>query len=670
MANYIITKNKNHFKKLGFHAFALLEDLENLPDRIAIDTETTGLIPKHCDIFCVQIGTGKDNYIIHMYDDNFEFQDIVPYIKDKELVGHNITFDVGFFHKYGFYPKNVFDTMLASKIIYNGDIDKMRNDFGTVMHRELDVYYDKTDQKNIHIVKLSQESTIKYSFNDVDRLLELHDGLLDKLEENGQLETYFLHCRYTRALAYMESCGLPINSEKWLAKMKYDEEQVLLRGNQIKEYIYDTLKQFADMQIDMFSDEKRILVSLTSPIQMIKVFEALGINVLDKDDKKSINEAVITKTKHDFVTLWLQFQEANHRVSTFGKSIYNKIEDGRIYTSFNPAVDTARLSSRRGGINFLNFPSDKITRDCFEAKPGFKMIVCDYSAQEGVIMADISGDAAMTASVVEGKDLHCMLAKVLFPELEDLTDEDITVNHKAKRTAAKVPRFLFSYGGNGYTLHVQENIPKDRAYEIEKGFKELHAGLYSWGDTVYATAVKTGFIVSAEGWRLRLPKFELFEKYGTEVNNISKDQWKLYKEGKLEHQRKELCKEAKKEFKLVNTEAYNYYKSKRKVISDYFKIKSSYMRLCLNNPIQSTGAHQIKRATIYLFDWIIENDYIGRVKICNSVHDELVVEVEDSLAEETRLIVQKLMKEAGNYYLTNLTLEAEAALGASWYEAK
>jgi hypothetical protein len=30
------------------------------------------------------------------------------------------------------------------------------------------------------------------------------------------------------------------------------------------------------------------------------------------------------------------YQNANHRVTTFDKSIYDKTIDGRIYTNFNP----------------------------------------------------------------------------------------------------------------------------------------------------------------------------------------------------------------------------------------------------------------------------------------------------------------------------------------------
>ena len=41
--NYIITKNKNYFENIGNYNFCGLEELKKLPDKIAIDTETTGL---------------------------------------------------------------------------------------------------------------------------------------------------------------------------------------------------------------------------------------------------------------------------------------------------------------------------------------------------------------------------------------------------------------------------------------------------------------------------------------------------------------------------------------------------------------------------------------------------------------------------------------------------
>ena len=671
--NYIVCKNKIPFEAIGEYNYCTLEDMV-LPEIISCDSETTGLQPRNCDMFCFQIGTGDNNYIIVMYNDNYEFSDLVPYIEDKTMIFHNALFDVGFCYKYGFYPKKVKDTMLASKILYNGGVDEhylpIRHDFGSVMKRELGVVYDKTDQKNIHIVKLSQTSTIEYSFNDVDRLIELHDALMVKIDIGGFTETYNLHCRYIKALAYIEQCGLPISSKAWNEKMLEDVQNTIKWKEIIENYIYDHLKQYADSQIDMFDTKKRIHISIGSPLQMIKVFNALGIETKDKDGKDSIGENIISKSKHEFVKMWLSFQEANHRVTTFGNSIYKQIEDERIYTNFNPMVDTARLSTRKGNINFLNFPSDSITRKCFKANKGNVIIVCDYSGQETVVAADLSGDAAMTASVVNGDDLHCAFARILFPELKDLDDKTIINEHKAKRQSAKSPRFAFQYGGSAYTIHQNEGIPLEKAYKIENAFKELHEGLYTWGDIVFKESINQGYIESADGWKLALPKFDKFKEYKEKVESITKEQWTMYKQGKLDYKKKFDEKEKGIDYNYIYPRAVDFYKSKKTEVSQFFKLKSEYQRLCLNNPVQARSAHQLKLATSILFDWIVANNYIGKIKIVNTVHDEIIVECVEELKNIAKQAVEDSMLEGGNYYLTNLKIKADANIGKSWGEAK
>jgi len=666
--NYIVCKDKKPFMSIGEYNYCSLEDMI-LSDVISFDLETTGLSPRNCDIFCAQLGTGKDNYLIVMYNNNYCFEDLIPYIKNKILIGHNILFDLGFMYKHNFYPENVLDTMLASKILYNGD-STIRHDFGSVMKRELDVVYDKTDQKNIHIVKLSQASTIEYSFNDVDRLIELHTVLCNKIDLEGFRATYDLHCRYIRALAYMEQCGLPISSESWNNKMKKDLENTFKWKQVIEEYIYDNLPQFANSQVDMFDDKKRIHISITSPLQMIKVFNALGILTKDRDGKDSINESIISKSKHEFVNMWLKYQEANHRVTTFGDKIYQQIENERIYTNFNPMVDTARLSTRKGHINFLNFPSDSITRDCFKANEGNVMIVCDWSGQETVVAADLSGDAAMTASVVNGNDLHCAFARVLFPKLAYLDDETIIKEHKEKRQAAKSPRFAFQYGGSAFTIHQNEGIPLNEAYKIENAFKELHEGLYTWGNKVFEESVKKGYIESADGWKLALPKFEEFKEYKNKVEAITKEEWQFYKQGKLDVKKFYEEKEKGNKYDYKFPKSVKFYKSKKTEVSQFFKLKSEYQRLCLNNPVQSRSAHQLKLATTMIFEWIISNNYINKIKIVNTVHDEIILEAPENLGEIVKNKLSECMIEGGNYYLTNLTIKADANIGNSWYSAK
>lgn len=670
MANYIITKNKDYFKTIGDYMYCDLTDMI-LPSTISLDLETTSLKAILGDIFAIQIGTGENNYLIHCYDNNYIPQDVFPYLKDKILIGHNLTFDLGFFYKYGFYPEKVKDTFIASKILYNG-IKEYRHDFGTVFERELGISYDKSEQKNINKIKLSTSKSIQYCFNDVDRLIELHNHLETKIVEGSFKETYDLHCEYIKALAYMEQCGVPLSKEKWLQKIELDKQVLKEKEELVSNYITKNLPQFYQQQLDLFITEPILGLDLTSPKQMIPVFKALNINVLDDEKKESISENVIKKTKHEFVDLWLDYQSAKHDVTTFGENILQKVINGRIYTSYNPILDTARISSRKGDVNTLNLPANKRTRECIEAKEGYQMIVCDYDGQETRVGADITGDEAMIDSIVNGSDLHCAFARVLYPELEELSDEEIIKEHKDKRTAAKAPRFAFAYGANAYTIHVNEGIPLKEAKIIEDAYKNLHAGIYEWGDKKLQEVLKLGYIESTMGFKLHLPDFERFKELQIKVEQISKREWELYKEGKEEYNKLEKAKEQKIIYEIQKKTEYDYYLKNKSLISRFFKLKAQYYRLTLNNPVQATSAHQTKLAACMLFDFIKENNHLGLAKICIIPHDEFVMEVKDELTELYKEKLGYFMREAGDKFISNplIKMGADANIGKNWYEAK
>lgn len=682
MSSYIITKNPEYFRKLGDYNFCSLSVLEDLPQTIAFDTETTGLIPRRDDFFCVQIGTGKDNFIIDFYTstDAYTFYDVIPFIKNKTLILHNALFDLGFCYKYNFFPAkhNIRDTMLASKILHNGQ-SWIRHDFGSVMERELELIYDKSDQKNINRIKLSHASTIEYSFNDVRRLIDLHDVLYQKILDGGFKQTYLLHCAWIRALAYMESCGIPVSSEMWKDKMEVDKENQKKAEEEIKAYIREKLPRYAVQQISLFDGEsKDITVQLTSPKQMIKIFQDFGVNTKNRDGKDSIEESIISKSHHEFVKMWLKFQEANHRVTTFGDNILQSIEDERLFTNFNPMVDTARLSTRKGHINFLNFPADKETRNCFKASGDNVMIVCDFEGQENVVLADKSGDEVMTDSVVNGSCLHSAFARVLFPEIADLSDDEIKDHHSDKRSKAKAPRFAFAYGGNAFTIHVNENIPLKQAEEIEKSFKELHSGVFKWGEKELDKAILTGYIESAAGWKLYLPHFDKFKFLQKKVEDISNEDWARYKRGKSDYSRYYEIKRAnvdlpadkKKQFVAKYPEDLEFYRSKKETVSDYFKLRSGYQRLVLNNPVQSCASHQTKLSMLLMFEWILEQGLQWKVRIANAVHDEIILECPFNLKEIVSEKLTETMKNGADQFLTNLKMGAEAHYNYTWYLAK
>jgi hypothetical protein len=63
------------------------------------------------------------------------------------------------------------------------------------------------------------------------------------------------------------------------------------------------------------------------------VFEQLEIPTKDKDGKDSINESIINLNMSLFRCGYISKCKSS---TTFGQSIYDKIDDGRIYTNFNP----------------------------------------------------------------------------------------------------------------------------------------------------------------------------------------------------------------------------------------------------------------------------------------------------------------------------------------------
>jgi DNA polymerase I-like protein with 3'-5' exonuclease and polymerase domains len=359
-------------------------------------------------------------------------------------------------------------------------------------------------------------------------------------------------------------------------------------------------------------------------------------------------------------------------VSTYGENILNKIKDGRIYTNFNPVLDTARISTRRGGVNILNFPANKRTRECFVATEGYKMVVADYEGQENVVGADLHKDAVMIASIKNGDDLHSAFARLIFPELKELTDNEIKSDHKDKRQFSKAPRFCFSYGGTGFTAAKSLNIPVEEGERLEKLYRELHPGVYEWGEKKLARAMTLGYIESADGFKLALPFYDEFEELHQWMESKDSEFWVRYKEGKEQAKLRAEAEEKGKEFRVTNAPSLTHYDKVRPKLSKYFSRRGKYFRLSLNNPVQATSAHQTKRAASLLFEYIVENGHFGKAKICNIPHDEMVLEVREDLAEEYKKVLEQCMVEGGNHYLTSglVEIKAEANIGESWYEAK
>jgi DNA polymerase I-like protein with 3'-5' exonuclease and polymerase domains len=85
-------------------------------------------------------------------------------------------------------------------------------------------------------------------------------------------------------------------------------------------------------------------------------------------------------------------------------------------------------------------------------------------------------------------------------------------------------------------------------------------------------------------------------------------------------------------------------------------------RVGKNAPIQGTASDIFKRAMTLLDEALLKRD----ANIVNSIHDELVVECEESIAEDVKEIVIRKMIEGAKEFLPRVAVTVEAVISDAW----
>ncbi len=99
--------------------------------------------------------------------------------------------------------------------------------------------------------------------------------------------------------------------------------------------------------------------------------------------------------------------------------------------------------------------------------------------------------------------------------------------------------------------------------------------------------------------------------------------------------------------------------------SSNFNIRQGAERIALNTPIQGTAADLIKLAMIHVDKALAE--HYPQAKLILQVHDELIVECPQEIAQSVAELISKQMEQVAQL---KVPLLAEAKWGNSWYEAK
>ena len=609
----------------------------DLSKPVCLDIETTGLDRFRDDITSIQIGytdltTGKyKRKFFDWQNTSMEFLlKLLTFLKQAKLVTHNGKFDLLFLYvKTGIELNLWVDTLVLAHVCGEEELG-----LKTLVKKYFNVDYDiETEAKKGKIT----EEFISYGLDDVLYPVKLMKIFKKKLNLYDLVKVYKHEMRAYRAYYEVEKNGVPISPRRGEIAKKLIEEYMpyyerlitvadinwnstvqvasVLYGKKGKpvykekgeklpntyeviEYTFtgesfvrgefNTRKeatQFKDEYLAKNNYLYGIDVKLKHNFKPVVIGYGVGLKVIEKTAKgvPSVSSDVLANyIGNPVVDDLLEYRRLT-KLETFIKS-WEKIQvDDRIYPSFNITARTGRTTC--SNPNLQQIPQDKNVRNLIEARPGWKILECDFSQVELRVASMFSGDANMQHAYNSGSDLHSKTTELLFGDTSNLSKQE----QKRKRTEAKSMNFGFLYGmsaktfvdyAKGYGL----NITEEQSEGFRNNFFEAYPRLLPWHEECKEYARKNGHTWSPIGRKRFLP-------------DINSSNWS--NRGQAERQ-------------------------------------------SVNSGVQGFASDMcISALSDIVFSDIIDHE---RCKVLGSVHDAILFEIRDDYVEEVVPIVKEMME--------------------------
>ncbi|PMK01063.1 DNA polymerase I, partial [Vibrio sp. 10N.261.55.A7] len=350
--------------------------------------------------------------------------------------------------------------------------------------------------------------------------------------------------------------------------------------------------------------------NLSSPKQLQAIlFEKMGLPVIKKTPSgaPSTNEEVLQELALDYPLpkVLIEYRGLAKLKSTYTDKLPKMInaETGRVHTSYHQAVTaTGRLSSTDPNLQNIPIRNEEGRR-----------IRQAFVAPHGhkILAVDYSQIELRIMAHLSGDkallDAFQQGKDIHAATAAEIIGVPIEEVSSEQRRQAKAVNFGLIYGMSAFGLAKQLGIARGEAQRYMDTYFERYPGVMQYMEDTRSAATENGYVETIFGRRLHLP--EIKSRNGM----------------------------------------------RRKAAE----------RAAINAPMQGTAADIIKKAMLLVDEWIQTQDS-GRVKLLMQVHDELVLEVEESVLGEIESKVQQLMESAATL---NVPLIAEAGHGDNWDQA-
>lgn len=206
---------------------------------------------------------------------------------------------------------------------------------------------------------------------------------------------------------------------------------------------------------------------------------------------------------HPIIEMIEEYREVAKLLSTYVDVLPNLTDtDGRVHTTFNQAVTaTGRLSSTEPNLQNIPIRTElgRKIRRAFIAKPGHKLLSCDYSQIELRIVALLANDRNMLDAFKRGEDIHTVTAAKIW----DIPNKAVT---KEQRRIAKAINFGLIFGQGPQGLAQVAGISFSEAKEFIRRYFEAYRGVKEYMDQTKALAHSLGYVETLFGRKRYLPE--------------------------------------------------------------------------------------------------------------------------------------------------------------------
>lgn len=461
-----------------------LEDLMK-QDMVAVDTECTDLDPYTAKMLLVQIGKPDLAYVFDMRKlDGRMFKELLEDPKRLKIL-QNAKFDYGMLKViYGIAMTNIFDTMLAERLITCGL--ERQNSLGAIVDKHLGIKMDKEIRKSFEgLMTQVNEAQIKYAALDILILFPIFRKQWELLQKHDLVKVAKLEFSAVRVVAEMELRGLLIDDVKWRSVI----DGLQIKREEMAAQIQAEIKPYYKIQQMGLFGGTADAININSQVQLLDLFN----NKL-KIDIGSTGDEVLAKVDHPIAKLLRDYRGTEKLISAFGDSILQKIhpKTGRLHPDFQQiGADTGRFSC--ANPNLQQIPRESAVapfRSCFIPAPGYKLVVADYSSMEMRIVADFTGDEHLIKAFAEGWDVHSATAALMFNK--EYT-KDFKKQFPELRQAAKTINFGLVYGMGPAALARQIGVDTDTGKQYMEKYFVTFKNVKTWLDSAAKSAVRNGF---------------------------------------------------------------------------------------------------------------------------------------------------------------------------------